>query len=60
MENNFDKLPSDATKEVIQQYTQAFIMRLLGGILMPDKSRILVHVRWLLHLVDFSECVKLS
>ncbi|MFQ6620213.1 hypothetical protein Gotur_001060 [Gossypium turneri] len=30
------------------------------GILMPDKSRNLVHVRWLLHLVDFSECAKLS
>ncbi|MBA0857810.1 hypothetical protein Goshw_017637, partial [Gossypium schwendimanii] len=35
-------------------------MRLIGGILMPDKSRNLVHIRWLLHLMDFSESVKLN
>ncbi|KAA3469565.1 serine/threonine-protein phosphatase 7 long form-like protein [Gossypium australe] len=27
---------------------------------MPDKFRNLVHVRWLLHLANFNECVKLS
>ncbi|MBA0759492.1 hypothetical protein Gotri_022377 [Gossypium trilobum] len=27
---------------------------------MPDKSQNLVHVRWLLHLMDFIECRKLS
>ncbi|MBA0633449.1 hypothetical protein Godav_005360 [Gossypium davidsonii] len=30
------------------------------GILMPEKSRNLVHVRWLLQLVDFNECGKPS
>ncbi|MBA0872003.1 hypothetical protein Goshw_004504, partial [Gossypium schwendimanii] len=35
-------------------------MRLIRGILMPDKSRNLVHVRWFLHLTDFSECAKLN
>ncbi|KAK5836310.1 hypothetical protein PVK06_012093 [Gossypium arboreum] len=27
---------------------------------MPEKSQNLVHVRWLLHLVDFNDCGKLS
>ncbi|KAK5775186.1 hypothetical protein PVK06_043055 [Gossypium arboreum] len=39
---------------------RAYIMRLIGGILMPDKSHILMHVKWLLHLVDFNDCGKLS
>ncbi|MFQ6630885.1 hypothetical protein Gotur_009332, partial [Gossypium turneri] len=30
------------------------------AILMPDKSQNLVYIRWLLHLVDFKEYVKLS
>ncbi|MFQ6640484.1 hypothetical protein Gotur_015424 [Gossypium turneri] len=35
-------------------------MRLIGGILMPDKSQNLVDVRWLLHLVKFNKYGKLS
>ncbi|KAH1107351.1 hypothetical protein J1N35_011119 [Gossypium stocksii] len=60
LEKIFDKLLDDSTEEVIQQYAQAFIMRLIGGILMLDNSRNLVHIRWLRHLMDFSECTKLS
>ncbi|KAG8486607.1 hypothetical protein CXB51_020114 [Gossypium anomalum] len=60
LEKNFDKLPDNAMEEVIQQYARAFIMRLIGGILIPDKSRNLVYVKWLLHLIDFSEYAKLS
>ncbi|MBA0700299.1 hypothetical protein Goari_005605, partial [Gossypium aridum] len=46
-EDNFDELLS-IHHEVNQ------------GILMPEKSRNLVHVRWLLQLVDFNECGKPS
>ncbi|PPS14423.1 hypothetical protein GOBAR_AA06155 [Gossypium barbadense] len=42
LEINFDKLPNDAMEEVVQQYARAFIIRLIGGILVPDKSRNLV------------------
>ncbi|KAK5812115.1 hypothetical protein PVK06_027526 [Gossypium arboreum] len=43
LEKIFDKLLDDSTEEVIQQYAQAFIMRLIRGILMLDKSRNLVY-----------------
>ncbi|KAH1091469.1 hypothetical protein J1N35_018726 [Gossypium stocksii] len=56
----FNKLPDDAMEEVICLYARAFIMRLIGGILMPNKSRNLVHIRWPLHLMDFSEWAKLN
>ncbi|MBA0723216.1 hypothetical protein Golax_003818 [Gossypium laxum] len=63
LKDNFNELPKDPKDligEVIQQYARAYIMRLIKGILMPDKSQILVHVRWLLHIVDFKDCEKLS
>ncbi|KAH1073010.1 hypothetical protein J1N35_025338 [Gossypium stocksii] len=44
LETNFNKLPDDATEKVIQQCAQAFIMKLIRGILMPNKSRNLVHI----------------
>ncbi|KAK5842479.1 hypothetical protein PVK06_004843 [Gossypium arboreum] len=59
-ETNFKELPPNATNIVKEQYAQAFILRLMGGILMPDKSQILVRIRWLLHLADFKECTQLS
>ncbi|KAH1114285.1 hypothetical protein J1N35_007663 [Gossypium stocksii] len=46
LEDNFNKLLEYLTEEVIEQYAREFIMRLIGGILVPDKSRNLVHVRW--------------
>ncbi|MBA0560906.1 hypothetical protein Golob_017777 [Gossypium lobatum] len=56
----FNKPHDDPMEEVIHQYVQVFIIRLIGVILMLDKSRNLVHVRWLLYLMDFSKCTKLS
>ncbi|KAH1072878.1 hypothetical protein J1N35_025206 [Gossypium stocksii] len=43
LKDNFDELSEDRTEEVIQQYDRAYTMRLIGGILMPDKSKILMH-----------------
>ncbi|KAK5846488.1 hypothetical protein PVK06_002778 [Gossypium arboreum] len=57
LKGNFDELLEDSkdrTEEVIQQYARAYIIRLIGGILMLNKSQNLAHVRWLLHLVDFN------
>ncbi|MFQ6647762.1 hypothetical protein Gotur_021006 [Gossypium turneri] len=39
LETNFKYLPKDALDIVKEQYAQAFILKLIGGILMPDKSR---------------------
>ncbi|KAH1046401.1 hypothetical protein J1N35_037185 [Gossypium stocksii] len=63
LKDNFNEFLEDLEyqmKEAITQYAQAYIMRLIGGILMPNKSCNLVHIRWLLHLVDFNEYGELS
>ncbi|KAH1092056.1 hypothetical protein J1N35_019313 [Gossypium stocksii] len=63
LKDNFHELvedPEDRMEEVIQQYAQAHIMTLIEGILMAEKSQNSMHVRWLLHLVDFNDCMKLS
>ncbi|KAG8474236.1 hypothetical protein CXB51_033830 [Gossypium anomalum] len=59
LENNFKELPPNATDIVKEQYAQGFILRLIEGILMLDKTQNLVHIRWLLHLVNFKECKRL-
>ncbi|KAG8494304.1 hypothetical protein CXB51_011621 [Gossypium anomalum] len=35
------------------RYAWAYILEMIGGYLMPDLSRNIVHLRWLLKLVDF-------
>ncbi|XP_040942343.1 protein MAIN-LIKE 2-like [Gossypium hirsutum] len=48
LKDNFNELPKDLenqTEEVIEQYARAYIMRLTGGILVPNKSRNLVHIK---------------
>ncbi|MFQ6642720.1 hypothetical protein Gotur_018343 [Gossypium turneri] len=45
LETNFKELLTDVPNIIKEQYTQAFILRLIGGILMPDKSQNLVHIR---------------
>ncbi|RYR57125.1 hypothetical protein Ahy_A05g022855 [Arachis hypogaea] len=46
--------------ETLRQYVQCYIMLLIGGYLLTDKSNNLVHVRWLPLLRDFAECRALS
>ncbi|KAH1072320.1 hypothetical protein J1N35_024648 [Gossypium stocksii] len=60
LENNFKELPKNPIDVVKKQYIRAFILRLIWGILMPNKSRNLVYIRWLLHLVNFKEYRRLS
>ncbi|MBA0662201.1 hypothetical protein Goklo_006377, partial [Gossypium klotzschianum] len=56
LKDNFNKLDDHAIALRKEQYARAFIPRIIGGILMPNKSQNLVHIKWLLHLVDFKEC----
>ncbi|RYR53036.1 hypothetical protein Ahy_A06g027891 [Arachis hypogaea] len=43
-----------------RQYTRCYIMQLIGGYLMTNKSNNQVHIRWLLLLADFRRCNGLS
>ncbi|XP_040933954.1 protein MAINTENANCE OF MERISTEMS-like [Gossypium hirsutum] len=42
------------------RYARAYILEMIEGYLMPDLSRNLVHLRWLLKLVDFRAAGELS
>ncbi|MFQ6650209.1 hypothetical protein Gotur_022175 [Gossypium turneri] len=46
LETNFKELPPNAPDIVKEQYVRAFILGLVGGILMLDKSQNLIHIRW--------------
>ncbi|KAK5793886.1 hypothetical protein PVK06_035057 [Gossypium arboreum] len=52
LKDNFNELLEDRTEEVIQQYTRAYIMRLIGGILMLKKSQNVVHISSVTQSVD--------
>ncbi|MBA0655064.1 hypothetical protein Goklo_007583 [Gossypium klotzschianum] len=54
-EDNFLHLNNSSSAVERQQFTRAFMLRLIGGFLMSDKSRNLVHLRWLLQLIDLKE-----
>ncbi|MBA0862801.1 hypothetical protein Goshw_013071, partial [Gossypium schwendimanii] len=54
--------PSGDDSTVVEriQYTRAYILEIIGGYLMPDLSRNLVHLRWLLKLIDFRAAGELN
>jgi len=52
LNTTFQQLPPNANNEVIAQYTRAYILTLIGSILMPDTSAARVHVMYLLRLAD--------
>ena len=49
----FNHFPPDANDEVIRWFTRAYIMRLIGGYLMPDRSGHRVPLMYLSLLEDF-------
>ena len=49
----FRDLQADAPAETVIRHTRAYIMMMLGGFLMADKSGAKVHLRWLPLLHDF-------
>ncbi|MBA0729159.1 hypothetical protein Golax_025343, partial [Gossypium laxum] len=60
LRRNFARLDEDSTKVKRERHARAYILQIIGGILMPDKSQNVVHLRWLPKLVDFREAGKLS
>ncbi|MFQ6629489.1 hypothetical protein Gotur_008224 [Gossypium turneri] len=53
LRDTFPEPGNDLTEVERIQYARAYILEMIGGYLMPDLSRNLVHLRWLLKLVDF-------
>ncbi|KAF1899190.1 hypothetical protein Lal_00019312 [Lupinus albus] len=60
LDSTFQQLPDDATETVIDQHARAFILRMIGGFLMPDTSGSRVHLMYLLLLEDLSETYQYS
>ncbi|KAH1122393.1 hypothetical protein J1N35_005553 [Gossypium stocksii] len=56
----FPEPDNDSTELERIRYARAYILEMIGGYLMPDVSRNLVHLRWLLKLVDFRAAGELS
>ncbi|KAH1115063.1 hypothetical protein J1N35_008441 [Gossypium stocksii] len=50
--DTFPEPVNDLTKVERMRYARAYILEMIGGYLMPDLSRNLVHLRWLLKLID--------
>ncbi|KAG8474383.1 hypothetical protein CXB51_034142 [Gossypium anomalum] len=53
LRDKFSEPGNDSTEVKRIRYARAYILEMIGGYLMPDLSRNLVHLRWLLKLVDF-------
>ncbi|MBA0635176.1 hypothetical protein Godav_022292, partial [Gossypium davidsonii] len=53
LRNTFPEPGNDLTEVERIRYARAYILEMIGGYLIPDLSRNLVHLRWLLKLVDF-------
>ncbi|RYR58399.1 hypothetical protein Ahy_A05g024156 [Arachis hypogaea] len=54
------QMPPTNDPETVRQYSQCYIMLLIGGYLSTVSVYNLVHVRWLPLLRDFAECRALS
>ncbi|MBA0632850.1 hypothetical protein Godav_001522, partial [Gossypium davidsonii] len=53
LQDIFPEPDDDSTKLERIRYARAYILEIIGSYLMPELSRNLVHLRWLLKLVDF-------
>lgn len=53
LRDTFPELRNDSTKVERIRYVRAYIFKMIGGYLMSDVSRNLIHLMWLLKLVDF-------
>ncbi|KAG8479496.1 hypothetical protein CXB51_029297 [Gossypium anomalum] len=60
LRDTFPEPNNDLTELKRIQYARAYILEIIEGYLMPDLSRNLVHLRWLLKLVDFRAAGELS
>ncbi|KAL4311500.1 hypothetical protein GQ457_01G022640 [Hibiscus cannabinus] len=60
LNQNFSNLSANASTLIKEQFASVHILRVIGGILVPDKSRNKVHLMWLRHLRDLSKARKFS
>ncbi|KAH1128733.1 hypothetical protein J1N35_000111 [Gossypium stocksii] len=60
LRRNFGGLNEDSIEVQREQHTGVYILMIIRGHLMPDKLRNIVHLRWLLKLINFKEAVELS
>ncbi|MFQ6657696.1 hypothetical protein Gotur_027267, partial [Gossypium turneri] len=60
LRNTFLKSGNDSTEVERIRYARAYILEIIGGYMMLDLSRNLIHLRWLLKLVDFRAADELS
>ncbi|MBA0729820.1 hypothetical protein Golax_025565, partial [Gossypium laxum] len=60
LRNTFPERGNDSTEVERIRYVQAYILEIIGSYLMLDLSRNLLHLRWLLKLVDFRAAGELS
>ncbi|XP_071938942.1 serine/threonine-protein phosphatase 7 long form homolog isoform X1 [Coffea arabica] len=60
LNERFKSLPSDADDTVILCHARAHILRMIGGLLFPDKSQSKVKLMYLPFLRDLEACGKLS
>ncbi|KAK5839121.1 hypothetical protein PVK06_007883 [Gossypium arboreum] len=60
LRDTFPEPDNDLTELERIRYARAYILEMIGGYLMLDLSRNLVHLRWLLKLIDFRAAGKLT
>ncbi|XP_039123349.1 protein MAIN-LIKE 2-like [Dioscorea cayenensis subsp. rotundata] len=60
LEETFGMLSYDASQRQIECYARAYILRLIGCVLMQDMSQNRVHLKWLPLLRDFTEAGRYS
>ncbi|KAH1082905.1 hypothetical protein J1N35_022666 [Gossypium stocksii] len=60
LRDTFPESDDDSTELERIRYARAYILEIIGGYLMPDLSRNLLHLRWLLKLVDFKAAGEFS
>ncbi|KAK5842062.1 hypothetical protein PVK06_004390 [Gossypium arboreum] len=58
--DNFQTIKASTSDVEKEQFARTFILRLIGGLLMADKFCNLVHLKWLLQLVNLREAGRLS
>ncbi|MBA0789254.1 hypothetical protein Gotri_025679 [Gossypium trilobum] len=60
LRDTFSEPENDSTEVERIRYVNAYILEMIGGYLMSNLSRNLVHLWWLLKLVDFRAADKFS
>ncbi|MFQ6639389.1 hypothetical protein Gotur_016361 [Gossypium turneri] len=58
--DTFPEQGNDSTEVERIRYARAYILKIIRGYLMSDLSRNLVHLRWLLKLIDFKAAGEFS